>query len=186
MTCGRRIRRDRRRASILARPVPSRRLGALLLRYDLLRRRLLLLLLRRLVVGRLNFRLLDRLLLRHDLRLNRLLHRLLNSGLLDGLLRPVPLMLLAALRPGSGTGLLRIARIRSRCGGGALRSRLRLLTSVAVVLLVLLRVGLTLPLPGRGLIRRVLGDDQGAVARSARRGQGGAEEQRGEQARCAI
>jgi hypothetical protein len=175
--------------------VPSRRLGALLLRYDLLRRRrlrydllrrrLLLLLLRRLVAGRLNFRLLDRLLLRHDLRLSRLLHRLLNSGLLHGLLRPVPLMRLAALRPGSGTGLLRIARIRSRCRGGALRSR-RLLTPVAVVLLVLLRVGLTLPLPGRGLIRRVLGDDQGAVARSARRGRGGAEEQRGEQAGCAI
>jgi hypothetical protein len=131
-------------------------------------------------------RLRHNLLLRSDLRLSRLLHRLLNSGLLDRLLRPVPLMLLTALRPGSGTRLLRIAGLRSRRGGGALRSRLRLLTSVAVVLLVLLRVGLTLPLPGRGLIRRVLGDGQGAVARSARGGQGGAEKQRGEQAHCAI
>jgi hypothetical protein len=145
-----------------------------------------LLLFRRLVAGRLNFRLLDRLRLRHDLRLNRLLHRLLNTGVLDGLLRLVPLMLLAALRPGSGTRLLRIARLRSRCGGGAMRSLLRLLTSVAVILLVLLRVALTLPLPGRGLIRRVLGDGQGAVARSARRGQGGAEKRRGDQAHCAI
>jgi hypothetical protein len=67
-----------------------------------------------------------------------------------------------------------------------MRSLLRLLTSVAVILLVLLRVALTLPLPGRGLIRRVLGDGQGAVARSARRGQGGAEKRRGDQAHCAI